>query len=49
MPQITKINEITDNPSLNISLDTIEKNKQALIFTSSKRSAEKTAEDISKK
>ena len=49
MPQITKINEITDNPPLNISLDTIEKNKQALIFTSSKRSAEKTAEDISKK
>ncbi len=48
MPKLIAIKELTDNPSLNIAIDTIERNKQALIFVSSKRSAEKTAEDISK-
>jgi len=35
--------------TLNIALDTISKKKQALVFVNTKRSAEKTAEDISKK
>jgi len=43
------IKEQTDNPSINIALDTIGKNKQALIFANTKSSAEKTAEDISLK
>lgn len=34
---------------LNLALDTIERNKQALIFVNTRASAEKTAEDISKK
>lgn len=35
--------------TLTLALDTLGKNKQALIFTSSRASAEKTAEDISQK
>lgn len=34
---------------MNISLDTLEMNKQALVFVNAKRSAEKVAEDIGKK
>ena len=34
--------------TINLALDTIGMNKQALIFANTKRSAEKTAEDISK-
>ncbi len=37
------------DPIINVALDTISMNKQALIFVSTKRSAEKTAEDIAKK
>lgn len=37
------------DPALNIALDTINKGKQALVFVNTKRSAEKVAEDISKK
>jgi helicase len=38
-----------DSPAvLSIVADTLEKNKQALVFLGTKRSAEKTAEDISK-
>jgi len=44
-----RIPTITKNATLNIALDTISKKKQTLIFTNSKRSAEKTAEEISKK
>ncbi len=36
------------NPAINLALDTINIGKQALVFTNTKRSAEKTAEDISK-
>jgi helicase len=43
-----KIPEKTLNPTIDIGLDTIQKNKQALIFVNTKSSAEKTAEDISK-
>ena len=44
-----KIDSISDNQTINLALDTIKIGKQALIFTNTKRSAEKTAEDISKK
>src|SRR3989338_7157913 len=36
------------NPLHKLALETIEMNKQAIIFTPSRASAEKTAEDISK-
>jgi len=48
MPK-TAIEEITDIPVINIILDTIKKNKQALVFVNTKKSAEKLAEEISKK
>jgi len=41
--------KITSDPTINLALDTIKIKKQALIFTNTKRSAEKTAEDISLK
>ncbi|MFC1722858.1 LAGLIDADG family homing endonuclease [Nanoarchaeota archaeon] len=37
------------NETINIALDTIARKKQALVFVNSKRSAEKTAEDIAQK
>jgi len=45
---ITKIKKHNSDPTINIALDTININKQALIFVSTKSSAEKTAEEISK-
>lgn len=39
----------TSDPVVNISLDTLEMKKQALVFVNAKRSAEKVAEDIAKK
>lgn len=47
--QLYNIKELTKDETVNIVLDTIEKQKQALIFTSSKASAEKTADEIAKK
>ncbi len=44
-----KINHISDNHTINLALDTIKIGKQALVFANTKRSAEKTAEEISKK
>ncbi len=38
----------TEDPTTDLVLDTLRINKQALVFVSSKRSAEKTAEDIAK-
>lgn len=52
MRNASKANAIKENTSsapLNLALDTIRINKQALIFVNTKRSAEKQAEDISKK
>ena len=43
-----KISSITANPSINLALDTIKLNKQALIFVNTKQSSEKLAEEISK-
>ncbi len=44
-----KINEITDNPSINIAIDTVEKEKQAIVFCNTRRSSEATSEKISGK
>lgn len=46
---MVKIEELTDNPTINIVLDTIKNDKQALVFVNTKRSAEKTALEIAKK
>ena len=44
-----KLADEFDSSVLNIALDTIKIGKQALVFANTKKSAEKTAEDISKK
>ena len=44
-----KISSETGNGALDLALDTIKLGKQALVFVNTKRSAEKTAEDISNK
>src|SRR3989344_7558707 len=44
-----KISSETGNGTLDLALDTIQLGKQALVFVNTKRSAEKTAEDISNK
>lgn len=49
MPKYVKVEEEFDNAVLNIALDTLKTGKQALIFVNTKKSAEKTAEEISKK
>ena len=49
MQKTLKIKHLYDNNVLNICLDTLEKNKQALIFVNTKNSAEAEAERISRK
>src|SRR3989344_2266374 len=44
-----KIDEEFDSAVLNLAIDTIKIGKQALVFANTKKSAEKTAEEISKK
>ncbi len=44
-----KIPLICEDGTINIIADTLRKNKQALVFNNTKRSAEKTAEDIGRK
>ena len=46
---VKKIPSETGNAALDLALDTIKIGKQALVFANTKRSAEKTAEDIAKK
>src|SRR3990167_4053322 len=46
---IKKIPSETGNAALDLALDTIKIGKQALVFANTKRSAEKTAEEIAKK
>lgn len=48
MPPV-KIEDESESPVLNLSLDTLKIGKQALIFVNTKKSAEKTAEEIAKK
>ncbi|MBW2980328.1 hypothetical protein KY360_02840 [Candidatus Woesearchaeota archaeon] len=49
MDKTVKISGNADDATINLALDTINKNKQAIVFVNTKRSAEKTAEEISKK
>jgi helicase len=44
-----EVSDKFNNPTVSLALDTIGKGKQALVFVNTKRSAEKTAEDISHK
>jgi len=44
-----KVEEVSDSAAINLALDTTKIGKQALVFVNTKKSAEKTAEDISKK
>ncbi|MBI2135234.1 hypothetical protein HYU09_04540 [Candidatus Woesearchaeota archaeon] len=46
---VKKITSETGNAALDLAIDTIKIGKQALVFVNTKRSAEKTAEDISAK
>ena len=46
---LKKITSESGNAALDLALDTIKLGKQALVFVNTKRSAEKTAEDISTK
>jgi helicase len=46
---VAKISQITDDATINLALDTIRIKKQAIVFVNSKNSAEKTAENLSKK
>ena len=43
------VEQVSNDGTINLTLDTIKIGKQAIVFVSSKRGAEKTAEDISKK
>lgn len=43
------ITRLSTDATINLALDTLHKEKQALVFADSKRSAEKSAEDISRK
>ncbi len=45
----TKISADTGNGALDLAIDTLKLGKQALVFVNTKKSAEKTAEDIAKK
>ena len=47
--EVTKINEPYADSTLNVALDTLNINKQALIFVNTKRGAESTAEKIASK
>ena len=49
MQKTKKIDIISQDGSINLALDTIKIGKQAFVFVNTKRSAEKSAEDISKK
>ncbi len=44
-----KLNELASDSTINLALDTVNLKKQALVFVNTKRSAEKTAEEISHK
>lgn len=49
MPRVEKIDSTFADSTINLAVDTINKNKQALVFVNSRRSAEKQAEEIAKK
>ncbi|MBW2971031.1 hypothetical protein KY320_02620 [Candidatus Woesearchaeota archaeon] len=45
----TEISQFSGTPTIDLALDTISKNKQAIVFVNTKRGAEKCAEDIAQK
>ena len=47
--EIIRIDELYSDATLNIALDTLKINKQALVFVSTKRAAESVAEKIAGK
>ncbi len=49
MPKSIKLDDEFDSAVLNIALDTLKIGKQALVFVNTKKAAEKTAEDVSRK
>jgi len=49
MNSVLKIEQKYSDSVVNLALDTLKNNKQALVFVNTKRSAEKCAEEISKK
>ena len=49
MDKSLKVDDEFDSAVLNVALDTLKIGKQALVFVNTKKSAEKTAEEISKK
>ncbi len=49
MADLIKIKEKAKDSTIDLALDTIDINKQAIVFVNTKRSAEKTAEDIAHK
>ena len=48
-PKTVKVLQPTSNETVNLALDTIKLNKQALVFVNTKSSAEKSAEEIAEK
>ncbi|MFH1053367.1 MAG: helicase-related protein [Candidatus Woesearchaeota archaeon] len=48
MPEVEKVKIIYEAAVINLAFDTINRKKQALVFVNTKRSAEKTAEEIAK-
>lgn len=46
---LLKIEQETENPAIDVALDTLKIKKQAIIFANTKRSAEKCAEDVANK
>ncbi len=49
MGEIIIVKKQVAEPTINLALDTLDKSKQAFVFVNTKRSAEKTAEEIAKK
>ena len=49
MPKQVKIDDEFESGAINLALDTLKIGKQAIVFVNTKKSAEKTAEDIAKK
>jgi len=49
MGKTVALEPLAAEPAINLALDTLAKGKQAFVFVNTKRSAEKTAEDIAKK
>ena len=49
MKGVVAVSRVTDNPVVNLALDTVRMDKQALVFLGTRPSAEKSAEDIARR